>query len=164
MARIETLTAADHAAVGELLVEAYSDYTHRVGPGEWPRLRNGLATAAGNLPEAEIAGVRGAAGIDAAVFYFAPGRSDGVIFPREWASLRLLGVAHGARGHGLSRGLTEWCIARARMDGAKRIGLHSNEAMTTARGLYERMGFTVDVELQANFGLRYWRYVRELDT
>ena len=50
------------------------------------------------------------------------------------------------------------------MDGAKRIGLHSNEAMTTARGLYERMGFTVDVELQANFGLRYWRYVRELDT
>ena len=51
MARIETLTAADHAAVGELLVEAYSDYTHRVGPGEWPRLRNGLATAADNLPD-----------------------------------------------------------------------------------------------------------------
>lgn len=163
MARIEALTAADHAAVGLLLVDAYSDYADRVGPKAWPRLRNGLVTAAADLPAAELAGVRGGSGLDAVVFYFGPGRSDGVIFPREWASLRLLGVAHNARGHGLSRGLTEWCIARARIDGADCIGLHTSEAMTTARGLYERMGFTVDVELQANFGLRYWRFARRLD-
>ncbi len=42
--------------------------------------------------------------------------------------------------------------------GRPRIGLHTSEAMTTARGLYERMGFVVDGDLPTNFGLRYWRY------
>ena len=85
-----------------------------MGPVEWGRLSEGLAQAAGRLTDAEIAGVRGPTGLDVVVFYFSPGKSDGVIFPRPWASLRLLGVAPMARGRGLSRQLTEWCIARAR--------------------------------------------------
>lgn len=136
MVAIERLTAADHAAVGRLLLEAYADYAGRLGPIEWPRLGDGLAQAAGRLAEAEIGGVRGPEGLDAVVFYFPPGKSDGVIFPRDWASLRLLGVAPG---RGLSRLLAEWCIARALEAGAAHIGLHTSEAMTTARGLYERL-------------------------
>ena len=84
------------------------------------------------------------------------------IFPREWASLRLLGVARSARGRGLSRRLTDWCIERACQQGATAIGLHTSEAMTTARGLYEHMGFVVDGDLPMNFGLRYWRFRRSL--
>ena len=118
MSTIEPLTDADHAAVGCLLLEAYADYAERVGPEAWARLRNGLTQAAGQLGDVEIAGVRGPSGLDAVVFYFPPGRSDGKIFPRQWASLRLLGVARAARGRGLSRRLTEWCIARARQQGA----------------------------------------------
>jgi GNAT superfamily N-acetyltransferase len=155
---IEHLTDADHASVGCLLLEAYADYAERIGPDAWTRLQDGLAQAAGGLRDAEIAGIRGPAGLDAVVFYFAPGRSDGKIFPREWASLRLLGVARSARGRGLSRRLTEWCVDRARQQGAPQIGLHTSEAMTTARGLYERMGFVVDGDLPMNFGLRYWRF------
>lgn len=161
MATIERLSAADHAAVGRLLLEAYADYSERIG-ADWPRLRDGLVHAAGRLADAEIAGMRGAAALDAVVFYFPPGRSDGVIFPRDWASLRLLGVAPAARGRGLSRLLTEWCIARAREQGAARLGLHTSEAMTTARCLYERMGFVVDGDLPMNFGLRYWRFRLDL--
>ncbi len=161
MSTIQHLTDADHAAVGRLLVEAYADYAERMG-SEWPRLRDGLPQATTRLPDAEIAGVRGASGLDAAVFYFAPGKSDGVIFPRDWASLRLLGVARAARGRGLSRRLTDWCINRARSQGAAWIGLHTSEAMTTARGLYERMGFVVDGDLPMNFGLRYWRFRLDL--
>ena len=157
MAEIERPTAADHAAVGRLLLEAYADYAERMGPVAWPHLREGLMAAAGRLTNAEIAGVRGADGLDAVVFYFPPGQSDGVIFPKAWASLRLLGVAPAARRQGLSRRLTEWCIDRAGSAGAAQIGLHTSEAMTTARGLYERMGFVVDGDLPANFGLRYWR-------
>jgi GNAT superfamily N-acetyltransferase len=148
--RIERLGAADHAAAGCLLVEAYADYAERIGPDEWSRLRGGLEQAAVRLVDAEIAGLRGAAGLDAVVFYFQPGKSDGVIFPRDWASLRL------------SRRLTEWCIARARDQGATRIGLHTSAAMTTARCLYERMGFVVDGNLPMNFGLRYWRFRLDL--
>ena len=158
MAAIERLDSADHAAVGRLLLEAYADYASRMGPVEWGRLSEGLAQAASRLTDAEIAGVRAPKGLDAVVFYFPPGKSDGVIFPRPWASLRLLGVAPMARGRGLSRRLTEWCIARARAAGAACIGLHTSEAMTTARDLYERMGFVVDGDLPTNFGLRYWRY------
>ena len=44
--------------------------------------------------------------------------------------------------------------------GATEIGLYTSEAMTTARGLYERMGFVVDGDLPTNFGLRYWRFRR----
>lgn len=161
MATIERLAAADHAAVGRLLLDAYADYAARMG-SEWPRLRDGLPQAATRLADAEIAGVRGASGLDAVVFYFAPGKSDGVIFPRDWASLRLLGVARAARGRGLSRRLTDWCIDRARNQGAARIGLHTSEAMTTARGLYDRMGFVVDGDLPMNFGLRYWRFRLDL--
>ena len=162
MSTIEHLTAADHAAVGCLLLEAYADYAERIGPEAWARLRDGLAQAAGQLSDAEIAGVRGPSSLDAVVFYFPPGRSDGKIFPRDWASLRLLGVARAARGRGLSRRLTEWCIARPRQQGATEIGLHTSEAMTTARGLYERMDFVVDGDLPMNFGLRYWRFRRSL--
>jgi GNAT superfamily N-acetyltransferase len=161
MALIERLTVADHAAVGRLLLEAYADYAERMGD-KWPRLRDGLVHAAERLADAEIAGVRGPAALQAVVFYFPPGRSDGVIFPRDWASLRLLGVAHTARGRGLSRGLTEWCIGRARAQQAACIGLHTSEAMTTARGLYARMGFVVDGDLPMNFGLRYWRFRLDL--
>lgn len=163
MNTIEHLTEADHASVRRLLLEAYADYAERIGPDAWARLQDGLAQATDRLRDAEIAGVRGLDGLEAAVFYFSPGMSDGSIFPREWASLRLLGVARSARGRGLSRRLTEWCIARARQQGATQIGLHTSEAMTTARGLYERMGFVVDGELSMNFGLRYWRFRRSLE-
>ncbi|HEX9327670.1 MAG TPA: GNAT family N-acetyltransferase [Reyranella sp.] len=161
MATIERLAAADHAAVGRLLLDAYADYAARMG-SEWPRLRDGLVQAPDRLTNAELAGVRGPAGLEAVVFYFPPGKSDGVIFPRDWASLRLLGVAQAARGRGLARQLTDWCIARARAQGAARIGLHTSEAMITARGLYERMGFMVDGDLPANYGLRYWRFRLDL--
>jgi GNAT superfamily N-acetyltransferase len=161
VAAIERLAAADHAAVGRLLCEAYADYAERIG-AEWPRLRDGLVHAAERLADAEIAGMRGPAALDAVVFYFPPGKSDGVIFPRDWASLRLLGVARSARGRGLSRRLTEWCIERARAQRSPCLGLHTSEAMTTARGLYERMGFVVDGDLPLNFGLRYWRFRLDL--
>jgi len=161
VATIERLAAADHAAVGRLLLDAYADYAARMG-SEWPRLRDGLVQAPDRLTNAELAGVRGPAGLEAVVFYFPPGKSDGVIFPRDWASLRLLGVAQAARGRGLARQLTDWCIARARAQGAARIGLHTSEAMITARGLYERMGFMVDGDLPANYGLRYWRFRLDL--
>jgi hypothetical protein len=74
------------------------------------------------------------------------------IGPDAWARLQ----------DGLARRLTEWCIERARQQGAMEIGLHTSEAMTTARGLYQRMGFVVDGDLPTNFGLRYWRFRRSL--
>jgi hypothetical protein len=60
---IEHLTEADHASVRCLLLEAYAHYAERIGPDAWMRLQDGLAQAAGRLRDAEIAGVRGPAGL-----------------------------------------------------------------------------------------------------
>jgi hypothetical protein len=43
MAEIERLSAAGHAAVRRLLLEAYADYAERLGPAEWSRLNRALA-------------------------------------------------------------------------------------------------------------------------
>jgi putative acetyltransferase len=45
------------------------------------------------------------------------------------------------RGDGLGRRLTQLAIDRARERGATRVALVSNLKLTTALGLYERMGF-----------------------
>ncbi|MGH3904112.1 MAG: GNAT family N-acetyltransferase [Pseudonocardiaceae bacterium] len=41
----------------------------------------------------------------------------------------------------MGRALTEDCLARARRHGASVIGLHTNEWMRVAQGIYLRMGF-----------------------
>jgi hypothetical protein len=46
VATIERLTAADHTAVGLLLLVAYADCSEHIG-ADWSRLRDGLVHAAG---------------------------------------------------------------------------------------------------------------------
>ena len=85
--------------------------------------------------------------------------------PETFVDTNILGtlnVVHAARDQGLCRQLVTWCIDRAQRDGAGHLGLHTSEAMTKARLLYERMGFVVDGDLPATFGLRYWRYRLDL--
>lgn len=62
-------------------------------------------------------------------------------WPAGWAGIRLLGVVPEARGQGIGRALTEECLGRARRHGASMIGLHTNDWMRVARGMYERIGF-----------------------
>jgi GNAT superfamily N-acetyltransferase len=162
VALVELLEPPDHAAVSRVLVDAYGDYAERLGPVDWASMREELANAAGQLPQARIGGVREAGGLDAVVFYFPPGRSLPMFFPPQWASLRLVGVIHRARERGLTRQLLGWCIDQARQAGSPQIGLHTSEIMDTARALYERMGFVVDCDLPPMHGLRYWRYRLDL--
>jgi len=61
--------------------------------------------------------------------------------------LRLLAVAHEARGRGVGRALVEECIRRARRDGAQSLGLHTSKSMTVAMDLYKRIGFERAPEL-----------------
>ncbi len=77
-----------------------------------------------------------------AVSYFAPhGGGDNHDLPADWAGIRLLGVLPAGRGKGVGRALTDECIRRARIDGAKVIGLHTTALMDVARAMYQRMGF-----------------------
>lgn len=68
-------------------------------------------------------------------------RAEGHGWPTGWAGIRLLGVVPEARGQGIGRALTEECLDRARRHGVSVIGLHTNDWMRVAQGMYERMGF-----------------------
>ena len=56
----------------------------------------------------------------------------------EFACLR---STHAARGKGVGKALTQFCIERARKLGKARIVLHTTLMMQTAWAMYERLGF-----------------------
>jgi ribosomal protein S18 acetylase RimI-like enzyme len=67
----------------------------------------------------------------------------------EWAEqavageavIRMLVVDPAARGAGLGEALVRACLEEARADGCSLVRLSSQEAMTDAHRLYERLGF-----------------------
>lgn len=147
-----------------LVVDAYSEFSTRLSVGNWAtmqdNLRRTIMSPGGGLPlVTEMGGAVGGF-----VMYYPPGRSDGVLFPREWASIRLLGVSQAMRGRGLGTDLMKECLRRAEADGAATFGLHTSELMDTARAMYERMGFAVVRELEPRVGVRYWLFKLDLPT
>jgi ribosomal protein S18 acetylase RimI-like enzyme len=63
------------------------------------------------------------------------------------AEFRMLGVHPAARGRGIGRALTSWCIDQARSTGARRILLCSLPSMEAAHRLYGALGFRRRPEL-----------------
>ena len=61
---------------------------------------------------------------------------------RDEAVVRMLVVSAQARGSGTGAALVRACLDRARADGCTLVRLSSQEAMTAAHRLYERVGFT----------------------
>jgi len=60
---------------------------------------------------------------------------------------RVLAVPPEARGLGVGRLLTEWCIDRARAAGAVSLVIHTTDYMDVAQAMYRRMGFERDEQL-----------------
>ena len=59
----------------------------------------------------------------------------------DWPELRMLAVAPEARGLGVGKALLMECIRRSRAAGYAHLGLHTEDAMAVAMGMYERAGF-----------------------
>lgn len=62
----------------------------------------------------------------------------------DGASFRYFAVSPIAQGQGVGKGMVDWCIARARADGKRRLRIHTLESMPAAQRLYERLGFRRD--------------------
>lgn len=80
-------------------------------------------------------------------------------------TIRMLGVAAEARGHGIGEALTRECIERARKAGRRRVRLDTRTSMASAQRLYERLGFRRDPEQDWSpaHGVQLLSYILELE-
>lgn len=127
---------AEHAAVGELCVQAYRAADVAVARYE-PRLRDVAARAASaDVLVAEDGGEN----LLGTVTFVLDGPMREVAAEDE-AEFRMLAVAPAVGGRGIGKTLVRECADRARAAGRVRLVCSSQPAMVAAHAVYRRLGF-----------------------
>jgi ribosomal protein S18 acetylase RimI-like enzyme len=124
----------------------------------WDGLAAFVANIASLASDAELIVAERAGLVVGVVGYVGPDRPREVLFPPDWAIVRMLSVLPPERGRGIGRLLTAACIGRARRDEAATIGLHTTPLMRSALALYLRMGFVLQRKIPDRFGAPYAVY------
>ncbi len=132
--------AAELAAVGELTLTAY-EHDGWLGDAE-DGYRDHLRDAVGRERDAELAvALEDDGTLLGTVTYCRAGTPWAEVSRPGEAEFRMLAVAPAARGRGVGRTLTAWCLDRARIEGCTAIVLSTLPVMAGAHRLYERLGF-----------------------
>jgi ribosomal protein S18 acetylase RimI-like enzyme len=159
---IERATADEFAAIADLNVRAYAEFSSALAPGTWELMRQNLTNIAERSRVSQFLVVRGDQQVIGSVAYSPAGSDDPALFMADMASVLLLAVDPEHRGQGIAKALIAACISSARRDGAVCIGLFTNELMQPAQHLYRSLGFRLESELHRRYGVRYFRYVLSL--
>jgi GNAT superfamily N-acetyltransferase len=157
---IREFRSDDATAVNRVALAAWDQY--RGVFSNWARSEAIFANAASFAASAEILIAEEEGSIVGCVVYVAPGRDREPIFEPTWSIIRMLSVGPAARGHGIGRQLSEACIDRARLNGAKVVGLHTSPVMTVALPMYLRLGFVHYRDIPDRNGLAYAVYTLAL--
>ena len=154
---IRAAEPGDHDAIRTVVSLAYTQYTCAIDPAVWAAFRADLLdldkhAGNGHLLVATVAG--DVAGY--AAFY--PDASvQGLGWPIGWAGGRGLAVHPVHRGHGIAAALMAAFADCARTADAPAFAFHTSEFMTTARALYERLGYrrapAFDIDVNAHYGI-----------
>jgi N-acetylglutamate synthase-like GNAT family acetyltransferase len=135
---------AELERVGRLTADVYLDEGFITSDSPYIEvLRDAASRAAG--AELWVADIEG--DVVGTVTFCPPGSSYRQAATEDQGEFRTLAVARAARGRGVGRRLVEQCFARCRALGLRQLVLLSQDAMTTAHGLYAAMGFTRDQAL-----------------
>jgi len=126
--------------VALLLKEAYQEYAKYLPPEIFQSYLEDIMDVRSRLPDSDlvVAELDGRLAGTVTLYLRA---SESRIWPAGWASVRLLGVLPAYRNQGIGKALMDECIRRCKKGGIRILGLHTTEAMATAKGMYERMGF-----------------------
>lgn len=138
----------EFAEVGNLMVDVYSQLEGFPKKEEQPNYYKTLANV-GELtlkPKVKLlVAVSTKNAIDGAVVYFGDmlyyGSGGSATKEKHAAGFRLLAVSHKARGKGLGKLLTTYCIDLAKEESQKQLIIHSTKAMQIAWHMYEKLGF-----------------------
>ncbi|HET9681780.1 MAG TPA: GNAT family N-acetyltransferase [Candidatus Limnocylindrales bacterium] len=151
---------AEHAAIGELTVQAYRG----VGEGHegyLPELRD-VAARAAEVPVLVAVDASTNRLLGTATYVPGPGPYHEGEFG-DVASMRMLAVAPEAQGRGVGRALVEACLARAREAGRPGMALYTRPSMASAHRLYESFGFRRVPELDWQFEPGEWLWAYRLE-
>ena len=154
MVEIREARPDEYEAVGAITVAAYQALPglERLG-----RYGDELADIAGRAPGIIMVAVDDDGTLLGDVTYYT---SYGVEMEQhtdelaDIAGFRMLATVPEAQGRGIGQQLTQWCIDRAKADGAKALALHTTDYMQAAQRLYVRLGFERWPELDHHIGRR----------
>ncbi|MFJ8359218.1 GNAT family N-acetyltransferase [Streptomyces sp. NPDC093984] len=139
---IRQATPDEYATLGEITARAYLQ-DGLLDFGESDAYLDELKDVAGRAAAAEVL-VAVADGHVLGGVTFVPaggGPMADIAGPGE-AEIRMLAVAHAARGRGAGEALVRACVDRARAtEGCVRVVLSTQRTMRTAHRIYERLGF-----------------------
>lgn len=128
-------------AVAELVREAFAPFEEVLPRHIFEPYLKESSDFSARLADRDVAVLLRGDRLVGTVSYYADAAREDMGWASGLAGLRTLAVAPSAQGHGLGRALCEWCIARARHQGAPALVLHTAAFMTSACRLYERLGF-----------------------
>ncbi|MGC0329608.1 ribosomal protein S18 acetylase RimI-like enzyme [Streptomyces sp. SAI-170] len=131
----------EYDEIGEITAQAYlQDDLLTFGESDW--YLGELKNVAKRATAAEVlAATDGDRLLGTVTFVPAPGPMADLAGPGE-AEIRMLAVAHAARGRGVGEALVGACLDRARATpGCTAIVLSTQPAMRAAHRIYERLGF-----------------------
>ncbi len=152
-------TALDPLDVGRVVLSAYQSLDGYVPES---RYEVQLVDVAGRAAHSEILvatdAISGAI-LGCATVVTDPASPMSESFKPGEVGLRMLGVSPLAQGRGVGRALVDETISMARaVTSCTSVVLHSTQYMTAAHGLYERMGFVrepdLDIDLMDSVGIR----------
>ena len=155
---VRRATDAERGVIRALLGVAYAPYQAVVPPEAWERYLGDLLDLDRHARDGEllVATVDGAVAGYAA--FYPDATAQGLGWPAGWASGRALAVDPRRRGRGVAAALMTEFESRARQVGAPVFAFHTGSFMTTARALYERLGYcrapAFDRDMNAHYGVR----------
>ena len=158
----------EHSALGQLMVDVYSQLEGFPGPDKIPEYYHTLKNVGDFTQQPEVklfVAVSENGTVDGGLVYFGDMRYYGAggeaTTSQHAAAFRLLAVNPNTRGQGLGKLLITYCLDQARKAGFEYLIIHSTRSMMTAWNMYERMGFVrfpeIDFEKSGVqvFGFRY---------
>ncbi|MFH8661947.1 GNAT family N-acetyltransferase [Streptomyces afghaniensis] len=146
----------EYETLGEITAQAYvQDGLLAFGESDWYLAE--LKDVAKRAAAAEVlVATENDTILGGVTFVPAGGPMADIARPSE-AEIRMLAVAHEARGRGAGEALVRACVDRARAtDGCVRVVLSTQRTMHAAHRIYERLGFVRVPE-------RDWNPIPELD-
>lgn len=164
---VRDIQPAEYAALGQIMVDVYSNLEGFPSPSEQPEYYQMLQNI-GELstrPNTQVLVALNDEGqVIGGVVYFSDmaqyGSGGTATLQKQASGIRLLAVRRDIQGAGIGKALTHFCIALAKQHGNKEVILHTTKAMQIAWAMYQRLGFVRDETLDfdqsglAVFGFR----------